>query len=157
LLLTRSWYPALTQPNVELVGEGLEHVDTRTVVGTGGTAREVDAIVFATGFSPTDPPIAHAIRGPGGRTLADSWGGSPEAYLGTVVAGFPNMFLLYRPNTNTGRCASWYLDANGGNPIMWPDFTFRFRRLAARFDLEEHSYAKQHDWRGPDGTSTSRP
>ena len=42
---------------------------------------------------------------------------------------------------NSGRCASWYLDSDGENPIMWADFTFRFRRLAKGFDLDEHHVA----------------
>jgi cation diffusion facilitator CzcD-associated flavoprotein CzcO len=194
VLLTNAWYPALTQPNVELVTEGLGEVRGSTLVGSEGTKAEVDTIVFATGFSPTDPPIAHAVRGPDGRTLAEAWSGGPEAYLGSSVAGFPNLFLLYGPNTNlghnsivymlesqfryllaalkamrergigrlevredvqrayndeiqrrlrgtvwnAGRCASWYLDEQGENPVMWSDFTFRFRRLASRFKLDEH-------------------
>ena len=196
LLLTNKWYPALDEDNVELVSEGLAEVRPRSVVGSDGTECQVDAIVFATGFSPTEPPIAHALTDGDGRTLADVWDGSPQAYLGTTVAGFPNLFLIYGPNTNlghssmlymiesqfryvlgalraarsgglgrievrpevqraynediqrrlkrtvwnTGRCASWYLDDDGENPIMWPDFTFRFRRLANGFDLDEHKY-----------------
>lgn len=197
LLLTNKWYPALDEPNVELVTEGVREVRGRTIVGSGGAEHEVEAIVFATGFSPTEPPIAHALRGGDGRTLAEAWDGSPEAYLGSTVAGFPNLFLIYGPNINlghssmlymiesqlryvlgalrtarerglgrvevrpevqraynedvqrrlkrtvwnTGRCASWYLDADGENPIMWPDFTFRFRRLANGFDPAEHTSA----------------
>ena len=194
ILLTNAWYPALVQPNVELVSEGLGEVRGRTVVGSDGTEREVDTIVFATGFTPTDPPIAHQIRRGDGTTLHDAWDGKPRAYRGTTVAGFPNLFLMYGPNTNlghtsivymlesqhryllnamramrereldaieprpeaqdaynedvqrrlkgtvwnAGRCASWYLDENGDNAIMWSDFTFRFRWLASKLDLEDH-------------------
>jgi cation diffusion facilitator CzcD-associated flavoprotein CzcO len=42
------------------------------------------------------------IAGEGGRTLAEAWGGEPRAYLGVTVPGFPNLFLLYGPNTNGG-------------------------------------------------------
>jgi cation diffusion facilitator CzcD-associated flavoprotein CzcO len=194
ILLTNDWYPALMQPNVELVGEGLAEVRGKTLIGSKGTKAEVNTLVFATGFSPTDPPIAHRVRGADGRTLAEVWAGRPEAYRGTTVAGFPNLFLLYGPNTNlghnsivymlesqfaylldamrkmhahrlgrvevrpnaqhaynrdiqrrlkgtvwnAGRCASWYLDANGDNPVMWPDFTFRFRWLTRKFQLEAY-------------------
>jgi cation diffusion facilitator CzcD-associated flavoprotein CzcO len=197
LLLSSDWYPALAEPNVEVVTEGVEEVRERGVVASDGVEREVDAIVFATGFTPTEPPIARRLRGSDGRTLAEAWEGAPEAYLGTTVAGFPNLFLIYGPNTNlghnsivymlesqyeyllralramrerglgrlevredvqrsfnervqkrlkgtvwnAGRCASWYLDENGENPIMWSDFTFRFRRLARGFDLGEHHVA----------------
>ena len=197
LLLSNDWYPALAADNVEVLDEGVQEVHGRTVVGSDGSQREVDAIVFATGFTPTEPPIAHALRGPDGRTLAEAWDGAPEAYLGTTVSGFPNLFLIYGPNTNlghnsivymlesqfeylvralramserglgrievrrdvqrrfnesvqrrlkktvwnAGRCASWYLDEDGENPIMWSDFTFRFRALARRFDLDAHHVA----------------
>ncbi len=201
MLLTNDWYPALTAPNVELMTEGLEEIRGNTIVGSDGSQREVDAIVFATGFSPTDPPIAHALHGPDGRTLAEVWGGSPQAYRGTTVAGFPNLFLLYGPNTNlghnsivymlesqfeyvmralravrerglgrievreevqrrynedvqrrlrgtvwkAGRCASWYLDEDGENSVMWSDFTFRFRRLARAFELADHHVGPRVD------------
>ena len=74
----------------------------RSVVDGDGVEHELDTIVFATGFTPSDPPIARRLRGRDGRTLSETWQGSPQAYLGTTVAGFPNLFLLYGPNTNLG-------------------------------------------------------
>jgi hypothetical protein len=62
---------------------------------------------------------------------------------------------LERTVWNAGRCASWYLGENGGNPIMWSDFTFRFRWLARRFELEEHVVARRRQERG-DGGERSR-
>jgi cation diffusion facilitator CzcD-associated flavoprotein CzcO len=100
ILLSDDWYPALQAPNVELVSEGLTAVEERSVVLADGSRREVDTIVLATGFSPTDPPIAHRLHDAGGQTLADAWRDSMRAYLGTTVAGFPNLFLLWGPNTN---------------------------------------------------------
>jgi len=64
--------------------------------------RQVDTIIFGTGFHVTDVPIAQRVRGADGRTLAEVWQGSPKAYLGTMVAGFPNLFLLLGPNTGLG-------------------------------------------------------
>ena len=67
-----------------------------------GTEREVDTIIFGTGFHVTDMPIADRVRGRDGRTLAEAWNGSMAAYKGTTVAGFPNLFFLVGPNTGLG-------------------------------------------------------
>ena len=102
ILPTDEWYPALAKPNVELIDQALAEVRPHSVVAGDGTEREVDTIVFGTGFHVTDIPIAHMVRGREGRTLAEVWGGSPEAYKGAAVAGFPNLFLLVGPNTGLG-------------------------------------------------------
>ena len=190
VLLSNEWYPMMVAENTELVTTPIREIRSRSIVTSDGTERELDSIVLATGFRPGDLPIAHRLRGAEGRSLAEVWKGSPQAYLGTAVSGFPNLFLLYGPNTNLGHssivymlesqityvlqavamlhrpdvkaldvrssvqdayneeiarraertvwnsggCASWYLDENGRNSIMWPDFTFRYRRLLERFD-----------------------
>ena len=74
-----------------------------------GSEHPVDTIVFATGFRPTDPPIAGRLRGREGLTLSEVWQGSPQAYLATTVAGFPNLFLLYGPNSNLGQNSIVYM------------------------------------------------
>jgi cation diffusion facilitator CzcD-associated flavoprotein CzcO len=102
ILPSNEWYPALTQPNVELVTDGIREVRAHSIVTADGDEREVDTIVFGTGFHVTDLPIAGIVRGRDGRSLAETWDGSPEAYLGTTVAGFPNLFLLVGPNTALG-------------------------------------------------------
>ncbi len=109
ILLSNEWYPMLTAPHVELVTDPIREVTERAVVTADGAEREVDSIILATGFSPTDPPIAHRLRGAGGRLLSEVWNGSPRAYLGTAVAGFPNLFLLYGPNTNLGHSSIVYM------------------------------------------------
>jgi cation diffusion facilitator CzcD-associated flavoprotein CzcO len=102
ILPTDAWYPAVTQPNVEVIGEALSEIRPHSVVGSDGTERQVDTIVFGTGFHVTDIPFADTVRGREGRTLSEAWGGSPEAYKGAAVAGFPNLFLLVGPNTGLG-------------------------------------------------------
>jgi cation diffusion facilitator CzcD-associated flavoprotein CzcO len=109
ILLSNDYYPALTQPNVELVTESIAEVRGRAIVTTDGIERTVDAIIFGTGFRVTDPPIAERIRGRDGRTLRDAWAGSPKAHLGTTVAGFPNLFLLLGPNTGLGHNSVVYM------------------------------------------------
>ncbi|MEP6952462.1 MAG: NAD(P)/FAD-dependent oxidoreductase, partial [Solirubrobacteraceae bacterium] len=102
ILPSNKWYPALGQPNVELVTAGVSEVRPDGFVDGDGGVHEVDALVFATGFKVTDIPIAHVISGADGRTMAEGWHGSMQAYLGTTVAGFPNLFFLVGPNTGLG-------------------------------------------------------
>ena len=100
LLLSNSWYPAVSQPNVEIVTAGLKEVRPRSVVSSAGTEYEVDTIIFATGFHVTDNPIMSRIYGSDGRSLAEVWAESGmRAYKGTAVSGFPNLFFLGGPNT----------------------------------------------------------
>ena len=98
VLLGNGFYRALRQANVELVPAAVREIRPHSVVGADGREREVDTIIFGTGFHVTDLPIAERVRGRAGRTLAEEWDGSPQAYLGTTVAGFPNAFLLFGPN-----------------------------------------------------------
>jgi cation diffusion facilitator CzcD-associated flavoprotein CzcO len=109
ILLSSEWYPAIASPNVELVMSGIREVREGSLVDGAGVEHEVDTIVFATGFVPSDPPIARRLLGREGATLSETWGGSPQAYLGTTVAGFPNLFLCYGPNTNLGHSSIVYM------------------------------------------------
>ena len=102
IMLTDDWYPALAQPNVELVTERIEAVTPSGIRGASGTERNADAIVLATGFASHDFVAPMAITGRDGRSLAEEWAEVARAYLGLSVPGFPNMFLLYGPNTNGG-------------------------------------------------------
>jgi cation diffusion facilitator CzcD-associated flavoprotein CzcO len=102
ILPSNKWYPALQRENVTVVTEGLAEVRPNAVVAADGSVHEVDTIIFATGFHVTDLPVADLIRGRGGRTLGDVWQGSMQAYRGTTVAGFPNLFFLVGPNTGLG-------------------------------------------------------
>jgi cation diffusion facilitator CzcD-associated flavoprotein CzcO len=102
ILPTDEWYPALMQPNIELVTDGIREVKSHSIVSADGTEREVDTIILGTGFHVTDIPIAQRLRGRDGRTLAETWDGSPSAYKGAAVAGYPNLFFLVGPNTGLG-------------------------------------------------------
>ena len=102
ILPTNEWYPALAQPNVEVIAGGLTEVRPCSVVAEDGSEREVDTIVFGTGFHVTDVPIADRVTGRDGRTLTETWNGSMQAYKGTTVAGYPNLFFLVGPNTGLG-------------------------------------------------------
>jgi cation diffusion facilitator CzcD-associated flavoprotein CzcO len=102
LMLTDDWYPTLTKPNVELVTDAIAEITPGGVRTADGRERPADAIVLATGFSTHGFVAPMEIVGARGHTLAQEWAEVPHAYLGMSVAGFPNMFLLYGPNTNGG-------------------------------------------------------
>ena len=63
VLPSNEWYPAITQPNVDVVTEGIAEVAPNGIVSRDGVLHEVDTIVFATGFHVTDAPFARIIRG----------------------------------------------------------------------------------------------
>ncbi|PQP18562.1 flavin-containing monooxygenase [Rhodococcus opacus] len=98
LLLSNTYLPALTKSNVELIPHALTQVDGRVVVGADGTRREVDVIIFGTGFDVSHPPIASRIRGRDGTLLSEKWSKSPEAYLATTTPGAPNAYIMLGPN-----------------------------------------------------------
>jgi cation diffusion facilitator CzcD-associated flavoprotein CzcO len=102
ILISNDYLPSLAKPNVEVVTDGVEEVRERSIVTSDGREREVDTIIFGTGFLVTEFPIAERVRGRRGRLLADAWNGSPRAHRGTTVAGFPNLFFLLGPNTGLG-------------------------------------------------------
>ena len=190
ILPSNAWYPAITQPNVDVVASGVTSFTPTGVLAADGSVHEVDTVIFATGFHVTDTAFAAVVRGRGGMPLSDVWNGSPQAYRGAAIPDFPNLFLLVGPNTglghnsvvfmieaqlnylmgaleamersgatrievrrdaydaynehvqarleqtvwNTGGCASWYIDRNGRNSTIWPDFTWRFWQQTRHFD-----------------------
>ncbi|MEA2190210.1 MAG: hypothetical protein QOI73_331 [Solirubrobacteraceae bacterium] len=109
VLISNEWYPALTQPNVELVSDRITAIDGRRIVLADGSSREVDTIILGTGFHVTDPPTAWLIRGRGAKTLAEAAGASPQAYLGTAMPGFPNLFKIIGPNTGLGHSSMVFM------------------------------------------------
>jgi len=198
ILISDDYYQALTRPNVKVVTQGIERLGPRAVHTSDGVAHEVDCVVLATGFHATDPLGPVEIAGRGGLTLRNAWAADGlSAYLGTTVAGFPNLFILAGPNTGIGHtslvfmieaqlhyalramrtvrgladgavevrpevqarftqdlarrsrssvwqaggCRSWYLDEQGRNTTIWPDYTFRFWLRTRRFSMREHLVA----------------
>jgi cation diffusion facilitator CzcD-associated flavoprotein CzcO len=208
VLPSNDWYPAITQRNVDVVTAGISKLVSKGVVTADGKLHELDTIVFATGFHVTDVRFAKIVRGRDGVLMSDVWNGSPQAYRGTAVAGFPNLFILTGPNTglghnslvymieaqldylvdalrimdergaarievrreaqegynadlqsrmdrtvwNSGGCSSWYIDANGKNTTIWPDFTWRFRRQTRHFDVAAYELTGPHSVAGTRAT-----
>ena len=102
IMLTDEWYPTLTKPNVGVITDRIATVTAGGIATADGTERPYDVIVLATGFATHGFVTPMEITGEDGRSLADEWAQRPKAYLGLSVPRFPNMFLLYGPNTNGG-------------------------------------------------------
>jgi cation diffusion facilitator CzcD-associated flavoprotein CzcO len=118
LMLTDEWYPTLTRPNVTLIDQRVEAVTGGGVVAGDGIERPADVIVLATGFKTHGFVAPMEVVGAGGRTLSEEWSEVARAYLGLSVPGFPNMFLLYGPNTNGGTGSVIYTIEAGVNHVI---------------------------------------
>jgi cation diffusion facilitator CzcD-associated flavoprotein CzcO len=101
-LTSNSYLQTYNLPHVELVTDSIEKVTSDAVVTADGTERQVDTIVVATGFATTKYFSIVDVFGRGGLALDEAWADGAEAYLGITTAGFPNLFMLYGPNTNNG-------------------------------------------------------
>lgn len=99
-LLSNDYYPAFNRPNLELAGAPIERITARGVVTRDGRERRLDTLILATGFATTKFLSAIEVTGRGGRALADAWSDGAQAYKGVTTARFPNLFMLYGPNTN---------------------------------------------------------
>jgi cation diffusion facilitator CzcD-associated flavoprotein CzcO len=196
ILLSDDFYPSLTLPNVEVVDSPVASFTAHEVVGQDGIARPVDVVIMGTGFDAAEPPYAEHIVGRDGVRLSEVWkANGVEAYAGSTVVGFPNLFMMIGPNSTLahnsmiymieshinyvagavaftrrpgvrvvevkpsvqrrynerlqarlehsvwveGGCGSWYLDHRGRNTTLWPDHTWRFRRLTRRFHPGEYT------------------
>ncbi len=103
LILSNDYYPALAEPNVDVVTDAIVEIRPEGIVTDDGTTHAVDTIIFGTGFRVTDNPIAQRIHGREGTSLATTWATTgAQAYLGSSVPGFPNFFFLAGPNTGIG-------------------------------------------------------
>ncbi|MER5528960.1 NAD(P)/FAD-dependent oxidoreductase [Streptomyces sp. NPDC002677] len=134
ILLSSTYYPALAQPNVDVVASGLSEIRGSTVVATDGTTAEVDAIIFGTGFHVTDMPIAERVVGADGRTLAEAWKGGMEALRGAAAAGFPNWMTIIGPNTGLGNSSMILMIESQLNYMA--DYLRQLRVLGGRAALD---------------------
>lgn len=100
ILRSDDFYPALTRDNVELVTEAITEITPRGLRTADGVEHEFDVIIYATGFKSHAFMGSMRVSGRDGIDLHERWGNAPEAYLGITVDSFPNLFLVYGPNTN---------------------------------------------------------
>ncbi len=145
MLLSNDWLETLDRDDVDLVNSGLTEITEDAVIDADGNSYPVDAIIFATGFTPTEPPISHALVGTDGRTLAQHWDGSPNAYRGTTVHGFPNLFLMYGPNTNLGHSSIVYMLESQANYVASALQQMREHGLAS-VEVVETTQQQYNSW-----------
>ena len=111
VLFSSLFLPALERPNVELVTDPITAISPHGIVDGTGRTHELDCIIWGTGFKTNDFMLPMAITGRDGRELREEWAGGAHAHLGICVPHFPNMFVLYGPNTNTsGGSIIFYLE-----------------------------------------------
>lgn len=102
VLISSDWFRALARPNVDVVTEKISEVTEEGVVAADGTLYPADVVIFGTGFRTQDFLAPMRVVGREGRELSEEWREGARAHLGITVPGFPNLFLLYGPNTNVG-------------------------------------------------------
>jgi cation diffusion facilitator CzcD-associated flavoprotein CzcO len=111
VLFSSYYLAALERPNVDLVTDAIERIVPEGVVTADGSVREVDCVIWATGFQSTEFMFPMAVTGRDGTELHRYWAGGAHAHLGMTVPSFPNMFVMYGPNTNTsGGSIIFYLE-----------------------------------------------
>jgi cation diffusion facilitator CzcD-associated flavoprotein CzcO len=102
ILISDDYYAALARPDVKVVTTGVDRVDEHGVFDRDGTHHAADVLILATGFESTSFLVPMKIAGLDSRSLEAEWKDGARAYLGITVAGFPNFFMMYGPNTNLG-------------------------------------------------------
>jgi cation diffusion facilitator CzcD-associated flavoprotein CzcO len=120
ILFSSYYLPALQRPNVSLVTDRIERMSPGGIVTADGTDHPLDCVIYGTGFKTVDFMFPMEIAGREGLDLRDVWAGGPHAYRGICVPGFPSMFIVYGPNTNT----------SGGSIIAYEEAQARYIRQA---------------------------
>lgn len=119
VLFSSYFLKSLRRPNVDLVTDRIARVVPEGVVTEDGTLHPVDCLIYATGFRTTDFMLPMQITA-GERSLAAEWAAGAHAHLGITVPGFPSLFLMYGPNTNT----------SGGSILVFLEAQARYVRTA---------------------------
>jgi cation diffusion facilitator CzcD-associated flavoprotein CzcO len=107
-VVSDTYYPAIRQQHVHLVPYAVKGLTACGAIDANGTEHELDVIILATGFDAANYLGNYTVTGAGGADLHEHWGGEPQAFLGLMVPGFPNFFMMYGPNTNSIPLVSFY-------------------------------------------------
>lgn len=141
-LFSNDYFPALAQSNVTVETTGIAEITATGVRTVDGVTHPVDVIVYGTGFAGTEFLAPMNIYGLGGAELADVWGSAgARAYLGMSVPRFPNLFMMYGPNTNVGAGSIIYMlesQARYLRQVISYVTARPGRHLAARADVEQN-------------------
>jgi cation diffusion facilitator CzcD-associated flavoprotein CzcO len=141
VLFSSNFYDALTKDNVDVVPWGLSEVRGRSVVAADGSEHPVDTIIFATGFQALTAPITRRVTGRFNKTIAQVWDGRPKAFKATSVAGFPNAFYLFGPNS---ALASAFMMAEAQSRYLVEAVKAMRRQGLTMIDVRESA---QDDWK----------
>ena len=120
VLFSSRFLPALARENVDLVTAPIARVEPHGIVDGDGVVHEADTIIYATGFKTTSFMFPMEVSGRGGVSLQAAWVGGASAHLGMTVPGFPSLFIMYGPNTNT----------SGGSILVYLEAQARYLRQA---------------------------
>ena len=146
VLLSNDYYPALTRDNVDLVTDGITEVRPNGIVTADGTFREVDTIIFGTGFDVSGNLTQMKIVGRGREELNEVWERKGTgAHLGITVSGFPNMFLLVGPNTGLGHSSMVFMIERQVDYVMQA-LDLLDTESAAYVDVREPRQDRFVDW-----------
>lgn len=146
MLRDNGWYRLLKQPNVSLVDTGLSHFVEDGFVDGAGNHTAVDEVIFATGFAATDMISTVDIRGRAGRRLHDAWKDeNPRAFLGISVPEFPNMFVLYGPNTNIGTGGSIIFQAEAQSSYIAQLLTDMIENEVASVEIRQDVHVEYNE------------
>ncbi len=118
ILVSNHWYKTLLMPNVGLVTEDIIEITSEGILTQDGQLHPADAIIFGTGFTATQFLAPMQINGLKSLNLRTLWKDSAEAYLGLTVSGFPNLYMMYGPNTNLGHSSIVYMLESQTNYIL---------------------------------------
>ncbi len=118
VLLSNNYYQAMAQPNLDVITDGIQKFTKDSVVTNDGKSRKIDAIILGTGFHVADSFQYYNVQGKDGAQLKEVLGGSPEAYYGTSIHHFPNLFIMLGPNTGLGHNSMVYMIESQTNYII---------------------------------------
>ncbi|HMJ10293.1 MAG TPA: NAD(P)/FAD-dependent oxidoreductase [Polyangiaceae bacterium] len=90
----------MLRDNVRLISQPITAIEEHSLRTQDGVTHEVDAIIYGTGFAASDFLEPLRVVGRDGRALSEHWDGDARAYLGMTIPSFPNLFVMYGPNTN---------------------------------------------------------
>jgi cation diffusion facilitator CzcD-associated flavoprotein CzcO len=131
VLFSSHFLPALQRPNVKLISHTITAMTASGIVTVDGVHHDVDCVIYGTGFQANDFMYPMEIRGKDGLTLRRAWAEGPHAHLGICVPGFPSLFLMYGPNTNT----------SGGSILVYEEAQAAYVRQALQHIRSQHAAA----------------
>ena len=146
ILISNSFYPAMVQPNVDLITEGIDRIEANGIRTKDGVLHEAEILICATGFYVTDSPLGRKVHGLDNALLADSYMGDMANYLGSSFSKFPNLFMMGGPNTSLGHNSIVFMHESQLNYIV----------PAVKFALKKHAVISPKEAMAVEWTKTIR-